>query len=140
MPRGQKTCPKCKLSCGPRTKICKCNYKFEFKAKKVYTKKDSAPIIKALRNFVYCARVCPIPLKNIKDIKNWLQKVQCLKSNGILYSRQAIISWLIDHKDRLEAIKYVKEHMNEYPDCIEYQKQLDEHIQKIYRTPRKRYV
>jgi hypothetical protein len=32
MAKGQKSCPKCNTTCGPRTKICKnCNHSFEFK-------------------------------------------------------------------------------------------------------------
>lgn len=140
MAKGQKVCPKCNKACGPRTKVCSCSHIFEFKAKKTYTKSDKSDIIvkpKVLRNFVYAPGTCPIKITKTMDIRKWLEKVQCLKSNGLLFSRRAIISWLIGYP---EFIKYVREHMNEYNDCLAYEEQINAHILKIYKTPRKRYV
>lgn len=144
MPKGTKSCPKCNTNVGPRTKVCKCSHIFTFKEKKVIVSEKSTKIVeqRTVRNFVYAPASCPCPLTNIKNIKQWFEKVICLKSNNILYSRQAIISWILDSKikEKQEAIKYVKEHMDEYPDVLYENDKYNKYAHVLMYRPRKKYV
>lgn len=89
MPKGQKTCPKCNVNCGPRTKICECMYVFPAKEKKKHEpkKKEQIQEQRTIRGFslIYTPGrgtdttkpFCPVKLKSTseEDVKIWADKL-----------------------------------------------------------------
>lgn len=139
MAKGQKACS-CGLTCGPRTKVCKCGKLFEFKTKKIIAKIDPTTIIKprVVRNFVYSGSKCPVPLPTKEEhYKKWLDKIQCHRSNDLLYTRQAIIQFALSD---LKLVKFIKLNMDEYPDAIYENECFKQYCIELQRRPRKRYV
>ncbi len=97
MAKGQKTCPQCSNTMGPRTKTCKCGHNFTFKTKTetvaVIKTKDAPTVKKIPRSFHLClmpaidyykrtiGQPCPVMPRTTKnptevDFLEWLENIK----------------------------------------------------------------
>lgn len=123
MPRGSKSCPKCKKDVGPRTKICKCGHVFSQKTVTLQTKQrkeekkkaEEIPLDKLYRRVFIPAGHCPIsPLSPSRDdLSYWIESVrQWGYRQRIYYDVDAFVYWLRyfgeDFKNLGETIREIE--------------------------------
>lgn len=135
--RGQKFCPVCNKSTGPRSKVCECGHEFEFKLKQSYSKPEQKTVqnipvktnteninppvqqnpflSSTLRNIIVPAGKCPVKLD--KGIDAFVEGIAMhAKENGVNYLPSVYEYWagtIIDKfsDEGKETIRKIKDYV-----------------------------
>lgn len=115
MPKGCKSCPKCRTTTGPKAKSCVCGHQFVIKHKTAEQKEEACGLIPISGNVIVCpAGRCSTDFKG-EDVISWANEMNRKeeKKSGNRYGLAALKYFLKSLPLDEDAVRHHNEELSE---------------------------